>query len=111
MTYELLIRLFFRWLKDNNVYNEYIANLKLLKRISNKEELFNYHISKRLFKYTPKMSDVNFCKRKDVINIYRIEDMINFSFHWDGTKEGHHFWSHLDKKWRSYCYEQRINHE
>ncbi len=87
LTYREIIREFLLFLKKENAYKEYIKAIKRQKKgefknLGNYINVFTINSLKICFK-----SDSN------------IGNLIDNSFHWDATKEGHYFWSELDRKW------------
>ena len=75
---------FFRFLKEENVYGEWIYNLR------------QQH----------PQTDLDFweCKLKEILS----EDKkcsvgISSAFCWDSTKQGYNFWMKLDIKWNDKC--------
>jgi len=75
-------------LKKENAYKEYIKAIKKQR----KKEFINWE------------NYINILTIKSLkgcfINISNIVYLIDYSFTWSSTKEGHDFWSELDIKWR-----------
>lgn len=69
-------RLFFAWLKENDAFNKYRAVI---------EEKCAEKGDNRLL--------------DRVIQDYLTENIIDFSFGWSTTQEGHEFWYILHKRW------------
>lgn len=75
MTY---IQLFLRFLKINNIYNEYFNEIK---------NRWNENYVKWYFK-------------KECIKNEKPFELINHAFAWDYTKKGFNFWSDVNSTWR-----------
>lgn len=87
LTYREIVREFLSFLKKENVYRDYIEAIKQQKRREfihweNYVNVFTIYSLKRCFKSDSGMGN-----------------LIDDSFHWASTKEGHNFWSALNKKW------------
>lgn len=67
------MKTFFRFLKTNNLYQEYI----------NYFECFG-HTPNELYNWMP-------------------EDYVDNAFHWIETIQGHEFWAELHEKWTDIC--------
>lgn len=87
LTYREIIREFLLFLKKENAYKEYIKAIKRQKKGEFKN-LGNYINVLTIY-------PLKECFR----NNGKLRRMIDYSFHWDDTKEGFDFWSELDKKW------------
>ena len=74
-------QLFIKFLKDNNAYEQYMANFKI-HRIKNKE-LVNSN------KFTP----------KEFFNNTLYGDFFAYAFFWKDTSQGYDYWNKLDGKW------------
>lgn len=88
LTYREIIREFLFFLKKENAYKEYIKAIKqqrkgVIKNWGNYINVLTINSLRKCFKNNSNMA-------------YLIDN----SFHWASTKEGHDFWSALDKKWR-----------
>ena len=88
LTYREIIREFLFFLKKENAYKKYIKAIKQQK----KEQFKNWENYINIFT----INNFKGCFRSDS----NIGNLIDYSFHWAITKEGHDFWSELDKKWR-----------
>ena len=76
MTY---IQSFYRFLKINNIYNEYINE------INNR----------------PNENYVTWYLKKEHIENEKPFELINHAFSWDNTKKGFTFWSNVNCMWRN----------
>ena len=87
LTYREIIREFLFFLKKENAYKKYIKAIKQQKKgeFNNFENYINVLT----------ISSLKRCFR----NGSNIPYLIDSSFHWASTKEGHNFWSELDIKW------------
>jgi len=85
LTYREIIKEFLFFLKKENAYKGYIKAIKQYR----KKEFINWE------NYINVLT-INSLKGCFNSNIGHLIDM---SFHWAPTKEGHDFWSVLDKKW------------
>jgi len=87
LTYREIIREFLFFLKKENAYKEYIKAIKQQR----KKEFINWG------------NYINILTIKSLkrcfINSNLITYLIDCSFTWSFTKEGHDFWSELDIKW------------
>lgn len=87
LTYREIVREFLLFLKKENVYEQYIKIIKI-QRKSEFKNLENY---------------INVLTINSLKECFRNNSNIGFlidkSFHWAATKEGHDFWSALDTKW------------
>ena len=88
LTYREIIRKFLFFLKRENAYKEYIKAVKQQR----KKEFINWG------------NYINVLTIKSIkrcfIDISNIAYLIDCSFTWSSTKEGHGFWLELDTKWR-----------
>ncbi len=75
---------FFRWLKENKIYCNFIINVK-----KGKDDFFNF------FRYI----NVDYCD---------IEELIVEAFSWAESKEGDTFWEGVSVDWRYYVRENNI---
>lgn len=75
------LRIFIRFLKDNNVYNNYIAS------ISSSYSFYGF-----------KVFETHNC----VAWLYE-------AFSWDDSSEGFTFWCKLDKKWSTFLKHNKIS--
>ena len=89
LTYREIVREFLFFLKKENVYKEYINAIKQ-QRKSQFKNWGNYI----------NILTINSLRGCFKSNHSYIIYLIDESFHWASTKEGHDFWSALDKKWR-----------
>lgn len=89
LTYREIIREFLFFLKKENVYKEYIKAIKQQrkKQFKNWENYINILTINSFREYFKKNNNMAY--------------LIDISFHWAFTEEGHDFWSELDRKWRS----------
>ena len=75
---------FFRFLKEEDVYGEWIYNI------------YEQH----------PICDKKFweCTLKSMLNEkYKCAEAIFYAFYWGRTKQGHDFWLKLDEKWKCKC--------
>lgn len=86
-TYREIIREFLFFLKKENAYKKYIKAIKQQK----KREIKNWGNYINVLT----INSLKECFR----NNSNIGYLIDCSFNWASTKEGHDFWSALDKKW------------
>lgn len=86
LTYREIIKEFLFFLKKENAYKEYIKAIKQYR----KKEFRNWENYINILTIKP--------LKNCVIN--NIAYLIDCSFTWSSTEEGHDFWSALDKKWR-----------
>lgn len=72
-------RLFFKFLKENDLYTSWLCNLKAQHPISNK------HWWNKMYNY-----------------IYgsNTKQAVDYAFCWANTSEGHDFWSTINDRWR-----------
>ncbi len=89
LTYRELVREFLFFLKKENAYKEYIKAIKQQRK--NEFENWGNHINVLTIK------SIKSCFR----NISYIGYLIDNSFQWISTEEGHNFWSALDEKWHN----------
>ena len=87
LTYREIVREFLLFLKTENAYKGYINAIKLqrksqFKNWGNYINILTINSLKECFKFKNS-----------------IDYLIDNAFHWASTKEGHDFWSALDKKW------------
>lgn len=87
LTYREIIREFLFFLKKENAYKKYIKAIKQQR----KKEFINWE------NYINILTIKTF---KGVFTNSSVVYLIDYSFHWASTKEGHDFWSALDQKWR-----------
>lgn len=80
MKYTKKLRQFIRFLKDNDVFKQYMFTTKNAKG----QWFENRKFSDRYFEIFQEC----------------FEDIIDMSFCWAATKEGHEFWLNLHKKWK-----------
>jgi len=87
LTYREIVREFLLFLKKENAYKQYIEAIKKQKtsEIKNWGNEINILTIPRL--------------KECFINSSGLVYLIDSAFHWAVTKEGHDFWSALDKKW------------
>ncbi len=85
---ESVIRIFLRFLKEENIYHRYLDNIYVLcygfDSIKSLHRLFLGYFIKKINKKT-------------------ISTLIYISFYWGDTKEGYSFWNIYDGKWRKFC--------
>ena len=93
---EQINKLFVKFLKDNNVFKQYVKNLKTQK----KDHFRTWENHANPFTIMP----LELC-----FNQARISDLIDCSFFWEGTQERHRFWSDLDSKWREIYHSHKHN--
>lgn len=88
LTYREIVREFLLFLKTEHAYKEYINAIKQQRKsqFRNWENYINILTIKSL--------------KRCIINSNQIGYLIDCSFTWSSTEEGHDFWSALDKKWR-----------
>lgn len=89
LTYREIVREFLLFLKTEHAYKEYIKAIKQQK----KRQFKNWENYINIFT----IDSLKGCFEDDI----NIRYLIDNSFHWAITKEGHEFWSRLDKKWRA----------
>ncbi len=87
LTYREIIREFLFFLKKENVYKEYIKAIKQQK----KREIKNWGNYINILT----INSLGECFLKNNYVVY----LIDMSFNWSSTKEGHKFWSELSHKW------------
>ena len=74
-------RLFFKFLKENNLYDKWVYNIK-----TQHSSIFKYQF---------------FWKNKNKILFSgNCSSAINSAFCWDDTNEGYDFWERLEVKWK-----------
>lgn len=88
LTYREIVREFLFFLKKEYVYGQYIKAIKQqhknqIKNWGNSINILTIPQIKRCFEDSSKLCN-----------------LIDWSLVWASTKEGHEFWSALDKKWR-----------
>lgn len=88
LTYREIIREFLLFLKKENAHKEYIKAIKQQR----KSQFKNWENYINIFT----INNLKECFRSNS----NIGYLIDNSFHWASTKEGHDFWSALDIKWR-----------
>lgn len=87
LTYREIVKEFLLFLKKENAYKKYIKAIKQQKKgqfknLGNYINVLTIDSLKGCFVYS---SNIGY--------------LIDSSFHWASTKEGHDFWSELDRKW------------
>lgn len=88
LTYRDIIREFLFFLKKENAYKEYIKAIKQQR----KNQFLNWENHVNIFTINP----LKECFKN---NNNQLCYLIDRSFLWTSTKEGHDFWSALDEKW------------
>lgn len=76
------LRLFFRFLKNNDVYRQYLNNIQYSATINHK------YVSNK--KFTTEFFDLAKCNPKI---------LINHPFIWRSTQEGYYFWHNIHYQW------------
>jgi hypothetical protein len=87
LTYREIVREFLFFLKKENAYKNYIKAIKEQR----KKEFIDWE------NYINVLTIKSF--RGRFVNSGNIGHLIDNSFHWAATKEGHDFWSALNIKW------------
>jgi hypothetical protein len=87
LTYREIVREFLFFLKKENAYKKYIKAIKQQR----KSQFKNWGNYINIFT----INSLRECLK----NNSNIGYLIDNSFHWASTKEGHDFWSALDNKW------------
>lgn len=87
VTYRELVNKFITFLKKENAYKEYLEAFRNAHRLSCHE---NWYTAINPLAYT---------KIRNRIDKGYIKDIIDYSFCWDKTKQGHYFWRKLNRKW------------
>ena len=87
LTYREIVREFLLFLKKENAYEEYIKAIKQQRK--SKFKNWGNYIN------VLTIDSIKECFRSNG----KIRRLIDYSFHWSSTKEGHNFWSALDIKW------------
>lgn len=75
---------FFRFLKEEGVYGEWIYNLR------------KQHPQTDFFFWKVKLKAI-FSEEE------KCSGGINYAFHWADTRQGHDFWEEIDEKWYTKC--------
>ena len=75
---------FFRFLKEEDVYGEWVYNIRKQHPIWDKK--FWEGTLKAIFSEEDKCAEA-----------------INYAFHWADTRQGYNFWLKLDNKWNTKC--------
>lgn len=94
ITYNGLCDLFVKFLDKHNVTREYLTNTKCY-FLSEEQILYlmNPLLTPRIRRHTQATSGIG---------------IINVSFHWASTPQGHNFWSKLDREWNNMIYKRNI---
>ena len=71
---------FVKFLKDNNVYEQYMHDF------NKREDYRNYE-----------------CPKNQILSKVEPLCFIDSAFSWCGTKEGHMFWLRMSYNWKQYC--------
>lgn len=104
VSFKEFINLFMNFLNENNASRHYLMNV----RNYNERLGFGWTASETVIYYMnpfliPRLHD--YC----IFNSYPSgHSLINMSFHWASTPQGHTFWSELDKKWNKIVDEMMI---
>jgi len=91
---EKWMRRFKRFLKEENIYNSFKTNF--YKQV-NKRITWSGNYTSYFLKCVDNPSFSDFC-----LSLKDARELLNFSFEWSNTKEGHEFWLEKSKKWREY---------
>ena len=84
---------FVRFLKENGAFPKFFKELE-----KNNDEYSTF-----VLRY--KKNQTNF------FNNVVCDFWIDYGLHWSDTFNGHNYWSTLDNKWRTYCYELKRKNE
>lgn len=85
-------RLFYNWLKKENIYNQFFSNV-----VTDSHILYKSNSGKEMFKY--------------IVNILGKDPRSYISvFIWDDTEQGYPFWSMKSFKWNIYLDQWRRAH-
>lgn len=82
MEQNTIVKLFFGFLKINNVYNEFLANYR-------EERLYWVSQLENILKDNP-------------------EEVINYAFEWASTPQQHNFWHTLNEEWHKLFYKFKL---
>jgi hypothetical protein len=91
-----LFKEFFKFLKENNAYVQYRANIchdGLGNHLRKNNINFFYGMQKKI---------IPFETRKNIITEAVARNLINYAFTWSETKERYKYWCELHKKWQNY---------
>ncbi len=87
-----LIKVFFRWLKNNNIYHSYLNNMRDIEYVNNIESYKEYF----------DINSFNLVGRDGRIKKHVAGSIIDYSFHWCNTDEGDDFWRDKNNKWSDF---------
>ena len=106
ITYNGLCDLFVKFLDKHNVTREYLTNTKCYNFIDGNGEFLaaDDTLNSLLFLMNPLLAP-RIRRHTQATNGIGI---INVSFHWASTPQGHNFWSELDRKWNNMIYKRNI---
>ena len=105
ITYNGLCDLFVKFLNKHNVRKEYLTNAKCYNLTDgNGEVLADNNPNSLLFLMNPLLTP-RIRRHTQATNGIGI---INVSFHWESTPQGHRFWSELDREWNNMIYKRNI---
>ena len=103
VTKKQIINIFLNFLKENNIYKEYTTNLR--HNIGRRDYL------KPTTKLTILMQPFKY-KKIDTIfynmSRYDLGEIINYSFTWMDTPQGHEFWAKYHVKWVKTTFNYRL---
>ena len=85
-------RLFYNWLRKENIYNQFFSNV-----VTNSHVIHKSNSGKKIFEYIVKILG------KDPRNYIS-------AFIWDDTYQGYHFWSIKCLKWNEYLKQWKRTH-
>jgi hypothetical protein len=92
ITFRELTKIFLQYLKENNAYDKYKRAVRTQQRCYIKG--WYNHINPLTISAIATPSILS----------NRPNELINFSFNWYRTPEGHNYWSDLDARWRILMY-------
>jgi hypothetical protein len=85
---EKILKLFNNFLEENNIKEQFYNNIN--------ENYIKRHVTPR--EYKEKIENTK--EPIELLKIlYPITGFIMHGFYWEGTKEGHNFWSRMNKNW------------
>lgn len=108
ITYNGLCDLFVKFLDKHNVTREYLTNTKCYFLSEEQIEdhlLKNYDISNPLLYLMNPLLTPRIRRHTQATSGIGI---INASFHWASTPQGHNFWSKLDREWNNMICKRNI---
>ena len=102
MSEKIIITEFITFLKDNDCYTQYRANIS--------RKLYGT-VNPLGFVYALRHKILDLYDRPPRVHSYDIgivTNFINYAFTWSETKQGQEFWAHLDREWRKLVHNKQL---